>query len=484
MLRKILASLATIVLALGIATAAGMPANATEYTNHPENWDVPGETCVKPSYSSENSSISYADIATLLDLTGKTVTKVVVKAGSSNGPNGVVENHAYYTDAAYKIDIEDTIWTQVSDLTTTTFSTNTGKGISHIIVCYTTPPAPQSVAVSGTPTNELCVVESKTLTPGSILLAFTGPSSGVTVTYRKQGAVDPTYLPVGSNPLTNLQPGVYEFLVTPVSAAYTTTTPSFTVTILADTNPACDTVVKVIGDPFDFQECVATGSELDLTSEWVATLTIDTADTEPAGSVAYRVFFWDGDSWEDQGIWPTGVYTVGPGGDIPYGTKVKVVAEALSPYVIQTPASWEFDFVQPLRCDQPTLGIVTPVVTFSDTCSANPTYTLSIEGGVQGTVLWRVNGGAPTTQLGTFAAPTSSVSVVASPAPPAGFDGDGQPRTFTKTFGDAATCGDLTTLALTGDDLVAPLWIAGFLGLLGTALVRTGRHNARLGRVS
>jgi hypothetical protein len=127
----------------------------------------------------------------------------------------------------------------------------------------------------------------------------------------------------------------------------------------------------------------------------------------------------------------------------------------------------------------PDFGIVEPVVTFSATCSASPTYTLAITGGVQGTVLWSVNGGAPTTQLGTFPAPATTVTVVATPAPGSGFDGNGLPRTFTMTFGSAEACGDLTTLAFTGDDLSGALAVTALLGLLGTVLIRAGRRRGR-----
>lgn len=231
-------------------------------------------------------------------------------------------------------------------------------------------------------------------------------------------------------------------------------------------------VCEVIGDPTQFQQCVVNALN-PLTSDWTSYLTIVAAD-----HVKYRVYFSDGTTWVDQGVWAAGRYDAGTA-KLPYDTLVKVVAESDTGWSLLAPKSWNFTVQKAFNCNLPDFGIVTPVVTFAQTCEAGASYSLSIGGGVQGTVLWSVNGGPQTTQLGTFTASApSTVKIVASPAPGSGFDGDGLPRTFERTFTDAAAC-DLETLAFTGQNVTPYLVIAVILFQAGLALVAVQFIRAR-----
>ena len=232
-------------------------------------------------------------------------------------------------------------------------------------------------------------------------------------------------------------------------------------------------VCEVIGDPTAFQQCVV--NPLDrTTSDWTSNLTIVAAD-----HVKYRVYFKNGARWDDQGIWAAGQYDAGTA-KLPYDRIVHVVAEPDGPgWSLLAPKDWTFTITKASVCDLPTGGSVTPVVTFAQTCEVGASYSLSIDGGVQGTVLWSVNGGPQTTQLGTFTASApSTVKIVASPAPGSGFDGDGLPRTFERTFTDAAAC-DLETLAFTGQNVTPYLVIAVILFQAGLALVAVQFIRAR-----
>jgi flagellar hook assembly protein FlgD len=685
MLRKFLASLATVALAIGIVATAAVPAQAgnTSNTNDPANWvAVAGETCVKWD-SPGTTSLSTADLVSHFGLAGKTITKVVIKAGSS-GSSVTYENTAYYADAAYKLTVADTWWIQ-ANLATTSFvhvdgpAGASGKNISHVIVCYTTP-APTAVSGAVNHGDQVCDDEellsgwiapiaktgvkyelyasNKTtpvavpftsevaVSPGTywvkvistdstlytvseantwievVVGAFTGgcgtveptPVSGAVnaddqtcdteeysyvsgwlapvatdgVRYELYAADKTTLLDGTFDAKTDLAPGTYWVKVvstdpalysvseantwiqktvgeydgdceavepTPVSGDVNSDDETCTVeydlengwiepvatngvryelyagdkTTLLDgtfdakaelapgtywvkvisTDPALYTVseantwievtvgeydgdcvryVDAIGDPFDFQGCVNFGSELEPQNEWVATLTIDTADTEPTGSVQYRVYVWDGASWVDQGIWPEGVYTAGPGGDFPY-TQVKVVAEAVSPFAIKdgTKTEWIFDFSDPFDCDQETLGPIVPEVSFTNpTCSADGSYTLTSPGPHDGlpakTVTWYVND--VETEPGTYSvtAPSSvTIRVVANTGYT--FETDEGFTTEivypTKSFVAPTVCGDLTTLALTGDNVSGLLGVTALLGLIGTMLIRAGRRMGR-----
>lgn len=676
MLRKFFASLATVALAIGIVATATVPAQAgnTTNTNDPANWvAVSGETCVKWD-SPGTTSLSNAALVSHFGLVGKTITKVIIKSGSS-GSSVTYENTAYYADAAYKLTIADTWWIQ-ANLSTTSFvhvdgpAGASGKNISHVIVCYTTP-APTSVSGSVTKENQTCDDDelyngwiSPVATTGvkyelygsdkttAVAVPFTATVAVAPGTYWVKvlptdpalytvseantwiqviigaydgdcGSVEPTPVsgsvnsddqtcdaeeyeyvsgwiePVATTGVkyelyaadkttlldgtfdakANLAPGTYWVKVlstdpalytvseantwisvtvgeydgdcaapeqvtgavnsddetctveyelesawiepvaktgvtyelyesdktTVVAAPFTarvevsagtywvkvisTDTSKYTVTqewievTVGEYDGDCVEYVETIGDPYDFQACVNFGTELDPENEWVATLTIDTADTEPAGSVQYRVFVWDGDSWVDEGIWPEGVYDAGT--DFPY-TLVKVVAEAVSPYAIKdgTTTEWIFDFSDPLRCDQETLGPIVPEVSFTDpTCTTKGSFTLTSPAPQDGlpakTVTWFVNG--VETEAGTYAV-TAPANITIRAVANTGytFDDFTTERIYpTKSFVAPSACGELTTLALTGDNVTGLLGVTALLGLLGTVLIRAGRRVGR-----
>src|SRR5690606_12620897 len=92
----------------------------------------------------------------------------------------------------------------------------------------------------------------------------------------------------------------------------------------------------------------------------------------------------------------------------------------------------------------------TPEVSFKDmTCTTNGSYTIGGEN-----VAWTVNGVAKA--AGTYPVSSSqTVTLVASPVEPHGFAPEQQTEwehTFTKPVD--STCDDLTTLALTGSDIL------------------------------
>ena len=264
--------------------------------------------------------------------------------------------------------------------------------------------------------------------------------------------------------------GSYFVRVLPLSAAYTVAPADEWIAVDVAKNAK---VCEVLGDPTMFQQCVINPLDTD-TSDWTAYLTIVAAD-----HVKYEVFFSNGTTWVSQGIWAAGRYDAGTA-KLPYDTLVEVRAVADADWSLLEPTTWTFDFSPASVCDLPTGGTVTPTVTFAQTCTAGASYTLAIEGGVQGTVLWSVNGGPETTQLGTFSTSApSKLVIVARPAPGSGFDNGTTPvRTFEKTFTDPASC-DLTTLALTGQETTGYLLVAIILFQAGLALVAVQFVRAR-----
>ncbi|GAB3040114.1 hypothetical protein GCM10027052_21080 [Parafrigoribacterium mesophilum] len=126
--------------------------------------------------------------------------------------------------------------------------------------------------------------------------------------------------------------------------------------------------------------------------------------------------------------------------------------------------------------------LVTPTVTFENLgCSANGTYTLASAEGLDEGILWTVDGKAVTSGKHLVRS-AGIVTVTAAPnAPTYGFSFDTQ-TTWALNFTDAQDCGDLTTLALPGDDSLAStgananvinlsLLLAGGLLLLGGGLL-------------
>jgi choice-of-anchor A domain-containing protein len=338
---------------------------------------------------------------------------------------------------------------------------------------YTGTCAPTDVSGSAQTEGETCSESDYTSTTPAdytVGLGSVTANSAKGVTYELWNEAQDTFITVlDADTAYDTAGGTYYVRVIAASKDFAVSPANEWIKVVVPTNAV---VCEVIGDPTQFQQCVVNALD-PLTSDWTSNLTIVAAD-----HVTYRVYFSDGTTWVDQGIWAAGTYDAG-NAKLPYDTLVKVVAVADTSWSLLAPKSWDFTVEEAFDCNLPTGGIVTPKVVFAQTCEAGASYKLSITGGVQGTVLWSVNGGPQTTKLGTYTASApSKLTIVATPAPGSGFDGDGLPRTFEKTFTDPAAC-DLETLAFTGQNVTPYLVIAVILFQVGLALVAVQFIRAR-----
>jgi hypothetical protein len=376
--------------------------------------------------------------------------------------------------AANKVD-GGTYWVRVIATSTKYDVTSANEWIQQIVGDFTGTCA-QDVKGSAVTAGETCSATDYTSTkPADYVVGLgsvtPGKADGVRYELWNQ-AKDTKIADLTAEQAYAVGGGTYFVKVLPISPKYDVTTANTWIEVVVPTNKK---VCEVIGDPTKFEACVVNPNDLD-DSNWTASLTIVAVD-----HVRYRVYLSDGTTWVDQGIWAAGTYAAGPG-KLPLGSLVKVVAEPESGWSLLAPKDWTIQFAKGFDCDLSTNGVVDPNVVFDQTCSAGPTYKLTIDGGVAGSVLWSVNGGPTTTQLGTFSvAPGSTVKIVATPAPGAGFTGAGQAalsRTFEKTFTSGAEC-DLETLAFTGQDVSGYLVVAIILFQAGLALVAVQFVRAR-----
>ena len=482
MFRKILASLATVALAVGLAVSAAAPASASNpaNTNDPVNWvAVTGETCAKWD-SPGATSLSTATLVSHFGLTNRTLTKVIVKAGSSNGQNSVTyENIAYYADAQYTKTMADTWWV-LANLATASFIhldgpaggplVASGKTISHVIVCSV--PTPRtSVTPEYSSTSETCVADAlvagsitvvlKTgivysLTgPGNVAIDISSGSSGPLVTgttYRLTAAdSDPNDLIDGGSLSVDI-------LIAPYGDDCGSVTPTPVIPAFDLQDQYCDAT----GDP----EVLANGFiTVDLTVPGVVyTITDANGDPVPFDPVTGKT-----------AALPAGTYTVGA-----------TDADPADAYLLAAPYS-EQATIDPQRfpCDLDTFPDVVPSVSYTEPTCAVPTgsYRLSndttLPGAVTPAVFWTVAGAPKAEGVAHTAAAGSSVTILATANGPVyGFGGDDDGKiTFEHTFAAAPTaCGELETLALTGQPTTPLLAIAGLLGLLGVGLVRSARR--------
>lgn len=160
------------------------------------------------------------------------------------------------------------------------------------------------------------------------------------------------------------------------------------------------------------------------------------------------------------------------------GSHVEITAYADAGYRLTGTSSWEHAFQTDGFCP-PTLGVVTPTVTFQQIdCSTGGSYTLGNEEGEADAIVWTVNGGSPFTTGGTFTVSAEgTVTITATPAVGAGLTGDRElPYTWTFTFATPSTCGDLPTLALTGAVAAGSLGLAATLLLAGAVLLAARRR--------
>ena len=368
--------------------------------------------------------------------------------------------------AAYAVD-GGTYFVRVIALTSKFHVASADEWIEQVVGDFTGTCA-EDVKGSAMPASETCdavdyVVGKGTITPGK--------ADGVIYELWNQ-AKTTKIADLTAEQAYQVDGGTYFVRVLPATAKYTVSAANEWIEVVVPTNKK---VCAVIGDPVKFEGCVVNPNDLD-DSEWTAYLTIVAAD-----HVQYRVYLSDGITWVDQGLWAAGTHMAGTP-QLPLGSLVKVVAEADAGWTLLAPTDWTYQFSKGFDCDLTTNGIVDPNVVFAQTCAAGPSYQLTIDGGVEGSVLWSVNGGATRTTLGSFnVAPGSTVKVVATPAPGVGFSGAGLAaleRTFEKTFTTGEEC-DLTTLALTGHNVTGYLVIAVILFQAGLALVAVQFVRAR-----
>ncbi|MEO7005389.1 MAG: hypothetical protein ABI275_05490 [Terrimesophilobacter sp.] len=136
-----------------------------------------------------------------------------------------------------------------------------------------------------------------------------------------------------------------------------------------------------------------------------------------------------------------------------------------------------------LTFNPPTLAVVTPVVTSSNiTCKTAGSFTLGEADGIAEAIVWKVDG-EPATAGRHVVEKADTVTVTAVPSDTHGFDfGIDNPSTWTLSFTAPENCGDLTTLALPGDEGLAAtgadsnavnFWLlfAGALLMLGGGVV-------------
>jgi hypothetical protein len=131
----------------------------------------------------------------------------------------------------------------------------------------------------------------------------------------------------------------------------------------------------------------------------------------------------------------------------------------------------------------PPMAVVTPTVTSNNiTCKASGSFTLGEADGIADAIVWKVDG-EPATAGSHAVKNADTITVTAVPGNGHGFDfGIDNPSSWTLSFTAPKDCGDLTTLALPGDDSLAStgangdavnLWLlfAGGLLMLGGGLV-------------
>ena len=450
-MKKILASLVALALAFGFALVVVGPAQATTNTNDPAYWQTPstGEVCAKI----DEPGGSTWSLSSVTLPPNSVWTKVIIKSGNT-GTSVDFENAVYYTSNTYKYPYPESTatFTQVSNLSTTTFSHPSGKTISHVIYCY----APQpTVSVSGgaSATDQTCVDNS--LVSGFITVTIkTGvgyqiTNSSNTVIPFDAGTGKTAGLPAGSYTVAVTAASGYD-LTTPASVPVTITpygddcelTP---VTAHAKANPQTCVVSSLVGG--SIVVTITPGVEYVITNSSNAVVPFSST-TGATGALA------------------PGNYSVQPSADTGYVlTSTAAIPLTVAPYTD--------------GCGQLiTHPLVVPTATMQQlTCSTNGSFTLSTDQAA-GSVLWTVDG-VPTVN-GTYTVSSAkTVHIVAAPnAPTYGFGFD-QQTVWDFVFQTTTSCGSLTTLAFTGADASPLLTMAGLLSLLGVALVRAGRRKAR-----
>ncbi len=160
------------------------------------------------------------------------------------------------------------------------------------------------------------------------------------------------------------------------------------------------------------------------------------------------------------------------------GDLVEVQATAMPTYTVTGDDYWSHEFADVGECELPTLGLAVPSYSSVQlTCFAAGSYTVG--GAINGEhVVWTLEGDDTVIPFGTYPVTTAkTVTLVASSDDPehyglADLDSNEWVNPVVLTFDapNAALCGDLTTLALTGSGVsVLGIALAGGLVFLGAA---------------
>jgi len=304
-----------------------------------------------------------------------------------------------------------------------------------------------SLTVTGEPTHQTCEGGDETpgtYVPGEIQL-YVSDLAGVTdISYSKDGGPSTSVDLAGNLLITGLDPGDYDFVVT-VADGYDAVAP-FSVTVNESQDPSCKKV----------EICHWTEGE--------------------------------GGKYVEIEVSKKSIFNVPNGHDLHPNDKIPSFEYNDGDDVLTYPGK---NGGTGEGCDDlpdlPTHGPVEPLVVFTaPTCEADGSYELispePLEGKSSTTVFWFVNGDPVEPGLYKAAAGTSVTIKVDANGPDYTLEDLTPSRTYPEhVFAEPDGDCDLTTLALTGQD-VSPspaLTIAGFLGLLGLAMVRTARRTAR-----
>ena len=403
-LKKVTASVVTLMFALGLSLVAVTPASAEAFSNQPKNWQTPGEVCALV----DNLSGQTWTLPAGIPAAGFFLTKVIVKAGDSKPAENYLENTVYYQDAKYMITepVVTAKWIPVQ--TWPAEFTPAGKyGISHVIYCSAETPATPSTPVLVTPKVDFTQITCDAR--GSYTL---GAVEGVV--YTVNGTVE--------------QPGTYPELDT------------LTVMVTATADASKYKLAPDVPSEFPFSfvkptNCGSVPSTPVLVTPKVdfTQITCDASGSYTLGAVEGVVYKVDGT------VQQPGTYSVSDASTVVVTATADALKYKLTP---GAPSEFPFTFSAAEECQLPPHGLLTPKASSTPiTCTTAGSYTLVNDEGL----IWLVDG--VETPAGTYnVSQASAVRVVATTDPTkAGLEAGAQTEwtfTFTKPI-----C-QLTTLAL------------------------------------
>ena len=461
-LKKVTASVVTLMFALGLSLVAATPASAEGVTNGESYWQTPGtqEVCVKI----DNPGGQTWTLPSGAPPAGTFLTKVIIKAGDSKPAENYFENTVYYQNAKYMI-TEPTVTAKWIEVQTWPGSFEpAGKyGISHVIYCYAPDPL-KDVAGSASRTNEVCTENA--LVGGVITVVVT---TGVVYEIKNSSN---TVVPfdAGTGATSALPSGEYAVQVSAADGYNLTSAASIPLVISAydgrcghveptSVTPSASGTDQVCTEGSLVDGMIAVGIK-----PGVGYTVMDSNDMNiPFDSVTGKT-----------GPLVEGTYIVHPTAESGY-----VLSESSDIDVTVKAAEGD--------CGQlVTHPLVTPVISSADrTCTANGSYTLGMVEGV----IYTVNGTVQ--QPGTYQVSTAkTVDVVASlTSTDFGFE-EGAVPVRNLTFTNPKDCGELTTLALPGSNgtlaftgsngtLAGGLLLGLMFVLFGAGVITVNRVNRR-----